>query len=47
MSKELIKKIIIAILSALFGYQAGNPDSMARAYFLPEGQGWLPEPELP
>ena len=35
MSKQLIKQIIIAILSVLTGYQAGNPDSMARAYLFP------------
>lgn len=42
MSKELIKRIIIAILSVLTGYQAGNPNSMARAYLLPE-----PHEEVP
>lgn len=36
MSKELIKRIIIAILSILTGYQAGNPNSMARAFLFPD-----------
>jgi hypothetical protein len=53
MSKRLIKIIIAALLSALFGYQAGNPDSMARAYLLPEPHEEVPtahcidKPELP
>lgn len=53
MSKELIKTIIIAILSVLTGYQAGNPNSMARAYLLSEPHEETPqvyginEPELP
>lgn len=42
MTKQLIKTIIIAILSVLTGYQAGNPNSMARAYLLPE-----PHEEVP
>jgi hypothetical protein len=43
MSRQLIKQIIIAILSVLTGYQAGNPDSMARAYLLPEPHEEIPE----
>jgi hypothetical protein len=42
MTKQLIKTIIIAILGVLTGYQAGNPNSMARAYLLPE-----PHEEVP
>lgn len=41
--KQLIKIIITALLSALFGYQAGNPDSMARAYLLPEPHEETPQ----
>lgn len=43
MSKELIKIIITALLSAIFGYQAGNPDSIARAYLLPEPHEETPQ----
>jgi len=31
--RSLLQKIIIAILSLTAGYQAGSPDSAARAYF--------------
>lgn len=43
MTKQLIKTIIIAILSVLTGYQAGNPNSMARAYLLPEPHEETPQ----
>lgn len=43
MTKELIKTIIIAILSVLTGYQAGNPTSTARAYLLPEPHEEVPQ----
>ncbi|NRA51134.1 MAG: hypothetical protein HRU12_18560 [Phaeodactylibacter sp.] len=47
MSKQLIKQIIIAILSVLFGYQAGNPDSMAETLIQGElPAGWLPDSEV-
>ena len=42
MSKKLIHQIITALLAVFFGYQAGNPNSMARAYLLPE-----PHEEVP
>lgn len=43
MSKKLIQQIIVAILSVFFGYQAGNPNSMARAYLLPEAHEEVPQ----
>ena len=53
MSKKLIHQIITALLAVFFGYQAGNPNSMAWAYLLPRPHEELPkayvinEPELP
>lgn len=43
MTKELIKQVILAILGTLFGYQVGNPNSMARAYLLPEPHEETPQ----
>jgi len=43
MSKELIKRIIIAILSIFTGYQAGNPNSMARAFLAPDPHEEIPQ----
>lgn len=35
-TKKLIHQIITALLAVFFGYKAGNPNSMARAYLLLE-----------
>lgn len=43
MSKKIIHQIITALLAVFFGYQAGNPNSMARAYLLPEPHEETPQ----
>jgi hypothetical protein len=53
MSKKLIHQVITALLVVFFGYQAGNPNSMARAFLLPQPHEEVPtaygidKPELP
>lgn len=41
--KPLLQKIIIALLALIVGYQTGNPDSMARAYLLPQPHQETPQ----